>query len=145
MMLDIQTIKVVQRRAVALTAVVCSLGFWDLLFLESLSYPIGTQDYGFPLTFKRDYRHDVVLFFPQALVFDSLVATLVIVAAGYSFWRWSAFWSTKLCAVFVMALTGFAILFSLRGNWVPLPLGLLFLVVMGLVVPITLFYSLCYV
>ena len=133
-----------QRTAVAFTAVICSLVLWYLLFAESLSYPVGAQDYGFPNTFKRVYPPDIVLFFPEALIFDCMVATLVVIATGYSLWHWSASWPMTLRVVFVVTLTGIAVFFFQGRVGTPAPLGLLVLLVMALVVPITWICSLAY-
>lgn len=136
-MREFQAEKVILRWVLACIVVISSLGFWYVLFFESLGYPFRIQEYGFPIAFKRVYHPSVSLFFPKALVFDLILAALVFIGSGYSFWAWSASWSIRLCAVLVlMAIVVSGLYVCLRLNLVPQQLGMPLFVLL-LFVPIT--------
>lgn len=101
--------KIALRLVVAGTAVIWSLESWYFWMVESHSYPIGPQDFGLPITFRRVYYPDIVLFFPLALLFDAVVAVLVVVAVASCFWRWSTSWSTGHGKVFVLGFAVFVV------------------------------------
>jgi HEAT repeat protein len=133
-----------QRWAVACAVMIAAVIGWYMLLSESLSYPVGVQEYGFPITFKRVYRPTVVQFFPRPLYFDLAVATLVVSACGYSFWIWSGVWSKRVrIAILVVPVLYSICYLCLILHWVPWQVALPMLVLI-LVIPITWIVSLPY-
>lgn len=131
-----------KRWVITVSAVTWCLGVWFVLFTQTTSYPIGSQDYGFPLTFKRVYEVDVVLFFSQAFLFDVALAALVVSAVAYSCWHWSSSWSTGFCAAFLLNLICSAGLYWIRDG---IPSQLEMLYSYGLVVAVPIAWLICVV
>ncbi|WP_373653317.1 HEAT repeat domain-containing protein [Schlesneria sp. DSM 10557] len=133
-MREVSSLKLVLRWMTTLAVVAWSLFGWYHLFSQSGSYPIGPQDYGTPLTFRRDYYDDVVLYFPQALLFDVAVAALVVLAVAYSLWTWSANWSIEFYCKFLLVLSVCTVIliFGVRIHLILLLPSALLLLVGGL-------------
>ena len=111
---------------------------------------IDSTEFGIPLTYLRAYvtgpvlsLNDVLtrdlivrLFFVRALVFDVIVALLVLAATVFAVDRWSASWTLPRTVAFYVCCTivGALVALSLTVD-VPTPISFLLLLVFVLAIP----------
>jgi hypothetical protein len=112
---------------------------------------VGSTEFGIPLTFLRAYvggplvsLNDVLtndsivrLFFIRALVFDVIVALLLLAATVFTIDRWSASWTLRRHVAFYVCCTILGALVALPLTVdVPMPVGFVLLFVFVLAIPI---------
>lgn len=92
-----------KRSAVAIVTIGCSIVIWTLMLLRGENLAIQIHNWGFPLTYYREYAGGFARDFPVALIFDLLIATMAVIAAGYCSFFWSASWTNRNSIFYILS------------------------------------------